>query len=70
MRNAGCPDWSVRVTGHGGKHGDITEAGLLQDVVVISHNLLPALVCNVLLKTFTERDQRGRVKKPWHKFEG
>lgn len=38
-------------------------ARLVQDVVVILTNLLPALVCNVLLKTFTKGIQGLAVEE-------
>ena len=57
----------ARVTGHDCPNIEILLPGRArpstqwpsqtQDVVLISHNLLPALVCNVLFKTFTEGGQ-------------
>lgn len=46
------PRWSAGVTGLDSKHEDITAPRLVQDVGVILSNLLLALVCNALLKTF------------------
>lgn len=46
------PCWSAGVTGLDSKHEDITAPRLVQDVGVILSNLLLALVCNTLLKTF------------------
>ena len=40
------------MTGLDSKHEDITAPRLVQDVGVILSNLLLALVCNTLLKTF------------------
>lgn len=46
------PCWSAGVTDLDSKHEDITAPRLVQDVGVILSNLLLALVCNTLLKTF------------------